>query len=182
MAFIDPPYQVPFPQPTAQTSYLVDFPNPGYGTVADIADAQDFVSGVNVTDAYTPFGIFIVRDQPSGDDAYKAPAGNITVPGGFVSKTLAIESTRNNLPPNYPKGDRFNLMKEGRMWLNPETPVVAGNAVYVRVTPNGPYAQTGAVRADADGGNAILLAGAKFVDTTTANGQPARVEFDLIGK
>ena len=182
MSFIDPPFQVPYPQPVAQNAYLIDFPNPVGGDPADISGAVDYVSGVNPRDAYTPMGILVLRDQPNGDDAYRAPAGGLTPLGGIIARTLAIESTRDNLPPNYPQGVRFNVKKEGRIWVNPETPVTAGNAVYARVTANGAYSQTGAFRADSDSGNAIIVPNAKFLDTTTANGQPARVEFNFIGQ
>ena len=177
-----PFYQNPFPAMTAQSSYDTQFSNPWPGTVADNSGAQDFVTGVNET-LYIPFGVLVCADEGNLDNGIRLPASEADVQAalGIAVRTGAMESRRDGNPPSYQPGDPTNVMKQGRMWIAPETAVVKGGAVYARITANSPLLQLGAFRADNDGGKAILVPNAKFANSQTSPSQPALIEFNRLG-
>ena len=150
---------------------------------------QDFVTGIMPAD-YAIFGTLVVND----------PAVNATVGGGigqgikyatsgadvnggivgFPVRTAALETRRDAYPPSYEPGNVVNVMRAGRMWTASEVAVVKHDPVYVRVAVNGALNTIGAIRNDADTANAILVPGARFMDSA-AQGEPVRVEFNFIG-
>lgn len=177
------PYPNPFPQPTAQAAYLTDFPLPPAGAVYDVSEAQDFVTGLSLV--RMPYGILAAANIGADDRLIKLPAasGDVAHPAGIVVRTGAIESTRDNLAPGYQAGDPVNLMRQGRIWVTPETAVTKDGAVYARITVSGGSIQLGALRGDTDSGNATLVPGARWKSTTTAYGPgvSALLEFNFIG-
>lgn len=181
-----PPYPNPYPQVGLQTAYAYDFPLPQPGTPYGISSLSDNVVGFASVPAF--FGILMSWDYASGANNVKYPAASGDVNGaqaGIVMRTGAIETLRDSLAPNYPAGKAINLKRAGRIWVNPETDVASGGAVYVRITANAPNLQLGAFRKDADGGNAILLPNWKFKVLTSATtpdgGYPAYIEGSMMG-
>ena len=181
--FVHPFYQTPFPQATAQLTYATTFDNPWPGTAGNGAVVRDFVTGINAS-AYIPFGVLVSRDVINGDQAVKLPAsaGDVQAAVGVAVRTGAMESRRDLLPPSYAPGDPINIQTMGDIWTVPETAVVKGGAVFVRITANGPLTQLGAFRGDNDGGNAVQLAGAVWDSSQTAPSQPARIALNRIGQ
>ncbi len=182
-----PPYPQPFPAVGPQTSYALDFPLPLPGSLFAGDDLSDIVVGFASVPAF--FGIVMSWDYTTGPVALKYPALSADVTAaaaGFVIRTGAIETSRDGLAPNYPAGRAVDIKRVGRNWVNPETAVTNGGAVFVRFTANTPNLQLGAVRNDDDGGKAVALPNAVFKvlgSTSTADGgYPAYVEYNLMGK
>jgi hypothetical protein len=181
--FVHPFYQTPFPQATAQVTYATTFDNPWPGTPGNGAVVRDFATGINAT-VSIPFGVLVSRDVTNGDQAVKLPAaaGDVQAAVGIAVRTGAMESRRDLLPPSYAPGESINIETIGDIWAAPETAVVKGGAVFVRITANGPFTQRGAFRADNDGGNAVQLAGAMWDSSQTVPSQPAKIALNRIGQ
>jgi hypothetical protein len=178
-----PFYQNPFPGMTAQATYDYNFALPWPGTPGDGSQAQDFITGINET-VYLPFGVLVSRDVPSGDNHVKLPAaeGDLAIIAGIVVRTGAMETRRDGYPPSYAPKIPVNIQKQGRAYVAPETAVVKGGAVYCRVVANSPLVQLGALRADNDGGNAVLVPNMKWGSSQASPSQPALVEFNFLGQ
>lgn len=193
------PFPNPFPASTAQLAYANNFSQPQPGTVADKAEVQDFVTGVQPA-GYSLFGCLLVVDNTvatgpaTGAGAgtiaggigqgCKHPTSSADVAAGvlgFAVRTGALETRRDSYPPSYAPGDMVNIMRAGRIWTKAEVAVTKHDPVYVRVTANGALNTLGAVRNDADTANAELVSGARFMDDA-AEGAAVRIEFNFIGQ
>ena len=69
----------------------------------------------------------------------------------------------------YRAGDEVAILTKGYVWAEVEDAVSVNGSVYMRKTATAPE-QAGAFRSDADGGDAIVLTGAKFKTATTGAG------------
>lgn len=77
----------------------------------------------------------------------------------------------------YPDKTPVAVVEQGTVWVKAENNVTAYSDVFYRVTAAGGNTQLGALRGDADAGNAVLLEGAKFI-TSAAAGQLAQVRIN----
>jgi hypothetical protein len=120
--------------------------------------------------------------QGTRDGQCRLPTG-----AGDLAKPLGVAPYRATQMPNWPPsatpvhyqvGQCIEAVSRGRVWVKVEEAVVAHDPVFVRHTVNGGLDQLGAFRKSADGGNATLLAAAKYL-TTAASGALALVELNL---
>lgn len=70
---------------------------------------------------------------------------------------------------HFEPGDKMSVLREGDIWVFAEDAVTFNDPVFVRTTATG-VEQFGAVRSDADGGDALTWPRAVFRDTSTASG------------
>lgn len=137
----------------------------GAGTLA-------FVAGANAMQ----FGVAVALDATRMDatDPQTLPVRlpNVSTDKllGIVRFTEMFESSGAAVPLGYPAGLTINVAKKGQFWVTPEIAVTAGDPVFARVTANGGLTQLGALRNDADGSNAIVMTGARFLSTAQAGG------------
>ena len=132
---------------------------------------QEAVLDSKINALAMPAGIFVCYD--AADDAVKIPAasGAVTTTGcGFVKKDIAIERQQSQTA-DYPAKSGVTVMRRGRMFVTTEDLSTFGGQVFVRITANGAgKLQLGAVRSDADSGNAVALPGCRFIRTVGATG------------
>ena len=93
---------------------------------------------------------------------------------GFAIRSHAIESDSAVTDPEYKDKQMVSIMRHGRVYLKSTSAFAPTDSVFVSHTG----ANAGLVRNDNDGGNATLLAGARFRDTGVAD-DVATVEIDL---
>jgi hypothetical protein len=184
----------PFPTPYPVSN---NFNRPLPGSMSDLMGGEDYVTGI-MPAGNAVFGTIMVNDPTvalgssiggMGVDGqgvkYATSQGDVTAGvAGLVVRTGALETRRDTLPPSYGIAVPINLCRRGRPWTASEVAVTKHDPVYVRITANGALNTLGALRNDADGGNAILVPGVKWYDTqptALANGlgYPARVELAL---
>lgn len=149
----------------------VQFPR----AVASTGAGTLVLSALNVS---IPFGVAVALD-PGRMTANFAQDMAVRLPNATTDKILGItmhthyfESQYNpvtaiNVPLN-PVGQPLNVMRSGRIWVRPETAVVAGSDVFFRHAVNGGNTQLGALRADADTATATALSGARFISNAGA--------------
>lgn len=128
-----------------------------------------------------PFGRFVAQDS-QGQDYCRLPFVSTDVDGlgalGIAVHSHAIEQaydTDDNT--GYEFQSSISVLRKGRVFVDVETNVAPGDAVYVRHSVSG-VTYLGAFRNDADSGTATQLAGARFVSSGTA-GETAIVEVNL---
>ena len=160
-----------------QTSYSINTPAFAYpGQVANLMTAQ-FQSALAVA-APIPYGVLVVRDLANSSgvmQAGKVPAAGGDVAAGKILGIAVADQARAQDPSvavaQYPQNAAVPCIKFGEVVVQPEVDVTvaAGDPVYARVTANGAgKLQLGALRNDADGGDAILVPGAEFKSAGTA--------------
>ena len=121
-----------------------------------------------------PFGVAVALDVPrfSALDPQTIPIRLPNAAGdrlmGIVRHTQFYESSGLSTAAVYPAGMTVNVAKKGHFWVVPEATVVAGDPVFARITANGGLTQLGALRADADSANAIVMGGARFLSSGAA--------------
>lgn len=162
-----------------QTSYAINIPAFTYpGQLANLMRSR--VQTALAVAAAIPYGLLVVRDagNSSGmDQAGKLPsAGGDVVALNILGISVADQARAQDpsvASAQYPIGSAVPCLKMGEVAVVPEadTPVVAGGPVYARITANGAgKLQLGAFRADADGGNAVLVPNAVFESASAAEG------------
>lgn len=174
------PFPTPFPQPTVQLAYANTPSNPKPGTLGDTG-IKRVSTAINQT-VLAIFGTIVVAD-PAVVQGWKYATSQGDVNKGvlgMVLRTSAIESRRDLAPPSYDLGVPANILEFGNAWSASEVAVLKHDPVYVRVVANGALNTLGALRNDADGGNAILVTGAKWLDDAAEN-VASRVELNFIG-
>lgn len=161
-----------------QTSYSINTPAWSYpGQIADDMRATDFLSCIAAA-AALPYGVCVVRDETNtaGFDqlAAKLPASSGDMANGSVLGIVAADQARAQDPSfavaTYAQGDVVPVQKAGRIVVLSETAVTDGQPVYARISANGGLTQLGALRADADGGHAVLMPNAIWIGTSSAAG------------
>lgn len=171
----------------AQLSYGINIPAAAYpGQLADSGfhDILSVASGQNAIG----YGTVVVTDtvNSGGFDLIcgRAPnaAADVTTVGSVLGIAVA-DQTRTQDPSvnvaQYPAQSAVPCIRQGRVFVYAEGAVTSGTPVFVRVTAGANGSQLGAMRADADGGNAAQLPGAVYRSTTTAAGY-ACVEVNLV--
>jgi hypothetical protein len=113
------------------------------------------------------FGVFVVRS--SDDRKVKLPSSAGELQTGLIGIAPADRTKQYN-PVGYGLGEDLGFLLGGAVYVITEEPVTQGEAVYVRHTANGGNTQLGAARNDGDSGTCELVAGCKYLETTTAAG------------
>ena len=191
------PFPNPYPAATPQLAYNFNFGQPLPGTPSSEAGAvEEVVTGVQPA-GYSIFGCLVVNDAsvsfaepnigngPQAGQGIKHPASSGDVTGGVVGivmRSAAMETRRDTYPPSYAPNQMVNVLRAGRIWTASEVAVTKHDPVYVRITANGALNTLGALRNDADGGNAVLVPGAKWYDTQATPGAPARAELMVLAQ
>lgn len=164
----------------SQLAYTIDPVRAVEGGLHDASFHRDIVS--KLAQADIPFGRFVTRHTAGDDDQVRLPAltGEVTATGvGF-----AIADTSKESPVIGGSGglhaatEAVPVMKRGRIVLVPEDAVTAGDGVFVRFTDGGGALTIGRVRSDVDGGEAVALPGATFVEDAGA-GELCVVDLNL---
>jgi len=155
-----------------QTSYPT-YPSPSVaGMIADDSPVQDVITRVTAASVEVPAGRVVARD---GDGTCKLPTSSSDVLLGasiYLAGRTAGTAYGAALWNGQANPEGVPILRKGRIWLETETAVTEGDAVYVRFTSHSPYTAMGKVRNTADtvSGSAtcVLLAAAKFAATADA--------------
>lgn len=130
------------------------------GQIAD-ASARALVTATT-TDLLTPAGVFVLR--AAGDRTCALPAAGFTA--GQILGVVHRDQARE--PGPTVEGEEVAVVRLGRVYVRAEVLVNAGEPVFARHTPNGPLVQLGAVRNNADAGNASAVPSALFITSAGA--------------
>lgn len=160
----------------SQLSYAINIPAFSYpGQLANLVNHK--IQTALAVAAPLPYGLLIVRDtgNSSGvDQAGKLPAASGDVVAGNILGISVADQARAQDPSvasaQYPVNSAVPCLRDGEIVVAPEADVTvaAGDKVYARITANGAgKLQLGALRNDADGGDAILVPGAVFKSAGT---------------
>ena len=131
------------------------------------------------------FGYFVCQD-PQDVNKARSPitATDVTASGTALGITMHTQAVTQNListgsdgSDGYALGSAMSIMRKGRIYVQVEDAVVAGNDVYIRHVA-GAGETLGACRSDADGSDASVLPGAKYRSSAAASGI-AIVEINL---
>lgn len=163
----------------AQKTYLDRPAEQGPGKLADIAPSTKR-SLKNTTGAEVPFGVFVAIG--AADDRLKRLTGTSDVIAGLTLFDHVVNSALGTYPPAavaFGETDTNEegvadkrmaaVLRSGYAWARCEEAVAIGDPVYARVTAAGAEIN-GAVRNDPDGGDCILIKGARFASTSSAAG------------
>lgn len=162
----------------SQTAYTQNPAVAVEGLPFDISENTDIVSAIAST--AISFGHAVARIASTSVDD-RPPVVRLTQAAGdlagiFVGITCN-DVTLEQTGTGYIIKSVMRVMREGRIWVLAEDAVTYGGAVFARITAGvAPLDQLGALRSDADGGNATQIPGATWVSTTTGAGQLAVVE------
>ena len=151
-------------------SYTVSYPaNPGTDlstTAETAAGGPRLPLGIGLVDAGNRVG----RLPTTGDVALDILG--IVVRNAEQVLTLDVIQPA----PGFESPSEISVLLEGSCWVAPEVAVAVNDPVFVRVVATGTE-QAGALRNDADGGDAVQLPG-RFRTAAAANGL-ARIEINL---
>lgn len=151
-------------------SYVVSYPaNPG----ADLSTSAESAAGgprLPIALGMVDAGNRVARFPTTGDVALDILG--ITVRNAEQVLTLDI----NQPAPGFEAPSELSVMRSGSCWVAPEVAVAVNDPVFVRVTA-GAGEQAGALRNDADGGDAVQIPGR--YRTAAAAGGLARIEINL---
>lgn len=126
------------------------------------------------------FGRMAVRGAQ--DDEVAPPSTINDTPIGLVMEDCLIDPQALGTNPtgDIPAGCEICVGYRGKFVVLAEDAVTEGNAVYWRATgADNVTTFAGGFRGDDDGGNAILLNGARWSTSTTAAGQKAIIELNM---
>lgn len=151
----------------SQTSYPTEMAVALEGQLADLQPRS--IAGY-AAEVEVPFGRLVI--QGTKDSQCKLPATT-----GFKPLGVTVHSHAREIDA-VTKNDMVNVLRQGAVWVRPETVVAAGGAVYVRHTAGDAGQTPGRFRADADTDKADLLAGARW-RTSAGAGQLAILEINL---
>ena len=144
----------------------------GYGNDADLlVRSYILIDGTNVAPGY---GVIVDTAGANSAKIPSAPAG--TFAGVvFNDGNLPIENSAYSATgvPNMP------TLRRGQVWVPITQDVDQTSPVYLQNTANGLVKLPGTFRADNDGGNAQLLAGAQFASAYTAASGKALLTINL---
>lgn len=167
-----------------QTTYIQSFVKAFAGMLADCGQFFQRITSKTVVSTSTgiPAGVFVCRS--GADDVCDVPAltASVTGPNGFGITMLEVAQEPHNGVGSLDGGvlnfnplQQVNVVEKGVIWAVPEAGgTTYGSGVFARFTANGAgKLQLGALRLDVDGGNAVAIPGAKWLDTTASG--PARV-------
>lgn len=133
---------------------------------------------INVDDEPIPHGRIVVNKE--GGQGLPSEADQ-TVAGVSIALAHYQASTQFQGNTGTPSGYPLTLLKNGIIWMLPETNITKGATIYFRHTMNsspGANEALGRIRANADTGKADEITGLKLLSDAVA-GQLVRVEIDL---
>jgi hypothetical protein len=151
----------------SQLNYDKDQPVALEGMLADSGDRYIISRNAEVA---LPYGKLAIEGTDTDEQA-KLPtvATDITDAEkvlGVIHRDGIKENTADS-EAQYEVGDDAGIVRSGNPYIKPETAVTTQDPVYVRF--NAPGSEVlGSFRNDADGGNAALLANAKFMGNVEA--------------
>jgi len=130
--------------------------------------------------AAVPVGKVVVYDTGAGRTlkAVMQPSTTAQVTTLVGVAGLAMWDPTYPEPP-YPVGQALPVMRKGRMAIQPETPLTVHTNPFVRFGLVGAGTVLGALRNDADAGNAVAAPYLTVVKGSTGAGDLAIVEIDL---
>lgn len=156
----------------SQTSYSTNQLVAFAGQLGDIGP-HDIGTFVNSVLASVPFGVAVSMDPASGDGHFKLPAAsgdlvrNLLL--GVTAATQAIENLGSG--GGYKINAAVGVMKKGRVWVQVEEAVVAGDPVFVRIASGAGGTQLGSFRKSADTATASqVLEGMQYLTSAAAAG------------
>lgn len=118
-----------------------------------------------VSGSAIPAGRIVVRNDTDLQVMQLPDSGSVTADFlGVVIRKHAYSVTDNNEDVSVPVGAHGEVMYRGEICIEVDSAVSAGGLVYVRIN-NGTL---GIARADVDGGDAVLLSNAKFLNNGSA--------------
>jgi hypothetical protein len=162
----------------SQTSYT-DRPAAALPGMPYDISRSEFRSALNNSGSTIPFGVG-VKQGATVDDAAVPPSGS-------TDKVIGI-SVRNYAQDNWglggtnagiQTGDRFSILRRGRIYVQVEEAVAAGDAVYCRYASGSGGTQLGSFRKSADTSTAALVKGARY-ETAAGIGGFAVLAFDFL--
>ena len=162
-----------------QLSYIQEFVAAYAGMLAENFFEQRIVTKtVIAASTGIPFGVWVCRRTTDDQCDLPAAAGDVTTTGYGITVLNVAQEPKNGLVVAdggalpYVAGQVIPVLSYGIIWVQAEATATAyGGSVYARITANGAgKLQLGAIRSDVDGGNATIIAGAKFLDTTASGG------------
>jgi hypothetical protein len=143
--------------------------SPRRGTPASI----DYDESMHVLEAAVPAGVLVCQGA-TADNAVKVPstAALVAAAKGVVIYNALMPAPGDDATTNdFAAARAVSIMLEGVIWVVCEDAIAAGAPVFCRYTANGAgKLQLGAVRSDADGGNAASLPNCRAVSTSTGAG------------
>ena len=113
--------------------------------------------------------------------ALTRPIAGFAVRSEHVGAVVDFSGGEGSEPTEYPAGGDVAVLEAGVIVCETDDTVSRFDPVYVRVTATG-NEKVGSVRNDADGGDCILLSGARFLEAasgTAAAHAPVKVQLDL---
>lgn len=126
------------------------------------------------------FGLFVCKDSLA-DNVCRLPFQATDITGGFGGVALHTHNVEQSNPTSgnvgYPYSSMINLLSKGRVYVQVEEAVTAGDAVYVRYAV-GTGSKIGAFRKSEDSSTAGLLPSSRYITSADANGF-AVVEINL---
>ncbi|MEW5804283.1 MAG: hypothetical protein AB1847_19480 [bacterium] len=134
------------------------------------------VAHVVLNEATIPFGVLVVQDKWSGLDktahlpSLTAEITTASVPLGVTVHTQALEQAiAGATNVGYPAFSSMSVLRRGRIYVQVENAVKAGDVPYVRFSA-GVGEQLGSFRSDADTADASILPYSRFVTSAGAGG------------
>lgn len=170
-----------------QLSYSIDLPAVSFpGQPADLA-MKDALTGLAVA-AALPYGVLVVKDLSNTSGfklAAKLPSAStdITVAGSILGVVMA-DQARSQDPSvataQYPRYSAVPAMRYGRIWVQVEEAVVAGDQAFARFASGAGGTQLGAFRKSADTATAAAVPNAYYVSSQTTIGGYAVLEVQFV--
>jgi hypothetical protein len=114
-------------------------------------------------------GLLVAPSGTTGQEC-ASPTTSAHVASAVGFTCLQAMSTDFDATHQYGDNDAVAIMESGHMYVLAEGTVVADAPVFARITVSGANTTLGKVRADADGGNAIIVPGTFFDDSRTGAG------------
>lgn len=157
------------PQTTVSTPAI------GYAGMLNSRNAGDLDDNfVNEGATAIPLGYGVVIDITSGENSVRAPAADTEFCVGAVYDDKSLPSGTTS----YAQYDSVPVRRKGRMFVKIDVDVAVGDAVFLRFTTNGGKIK-GMWGNVAAGGEAMAVAGARWVKGGTASAGYAEIELNL---
>lgn len=158
----------------AQLTYSVDMPIAFAGLLADNARRKDTLSRSSEEATSFPHGVAVVAGTDPDTQAL-LPTGAADLLGvAQHSHANEVGGDDQNLVD---EGKMFNVLHEGRIYVEVEEAVTPASPVFVRIAAGAGGSQLGAFRASADTATALQASGARFL-TSAGAGEFAVLEID----
>lgn len=159
-----------------QTDYSMSQDVAVAGLLASAAGAAVNIQTYNNPVDAIRFGHAVSKVSGDENGVEQPDAGGAVIVGvALRDESLEYNSAAEN---QYPALSAVAVLRRGQAYCYVEETVTPDAAVFVRHTANGGLTRLGAFRTDADGGNAVALATAKFITGASAGGY-AIIDFNI---